>query len=620
MRITEPKENYFPLRGGLDLVTPPYQIKPGKMLSCMRYEIAASGGYKPVDGYERIDGHGVPSEALFQYLVFADPALTFAVDTVIVGETSAASGVSLVTGVVDFGDGVDVDTTGSGAFLVTGTFVNGENIKVGGTVVGNVSTAYITNGAESDLKEDYFHWLAVEKLRSLVEKVPGSGPIRGVWRYDGELYAFRDDALGTAGAMYKEAAAGWVLITTPALAPGGSYRFENINFGGAATSLKMYGCDGKNKAFEFDGTTFNQITTGMTTDTPFLITEHKKHLFLGFANGSLQHSPPTDPRGTWSVVVDAGELGMGEEITEIKSLPGDVLGIWCRDSIHLLSGTGVGSWVLATHAKETGGIKGTVQNTGKILFLNNTGIAELSATNAYGNFKSATISNDIQPLIDSLKRRAVCSVAVASKNQYRIFFDDGHLLTASFVGREVQFTQSLYNVVVRCISAPTRADDEMGNIYFGSDDGYIYKMDSGVSLDHQPMIAYFRLPYSHQGAPRQKKRYRELVLELDSFRSGDLKLEIHPDFTLSSDLVPPPVNVSVEDSSSQAAIWDLADWNSFSWDNVSVVGGGGTAKCRISGVASEIGLVVFFNADKTTTPLHVLNGIFIYYNFLGRVR
>jgi hypothetical protein len=41
--------------------------------------------------------------------------------------------------------------------------------------------------------------------------VPGSGPIRGVHVLNGEVFAFRDNALGTAGDLYKATAAGWVL-------------------------------------------------------------------------------------------------------------------------------------------------------------------------------------------------------------------------------------------------------------------------------------------------------------------------------------------------------------------------------------------------------------------------
>lgn len=627
IKLTEPKEYYFPLRGGLDLITPPYQIEPGRLIDCYRYEIAPSGGLKPINGYERIDGHGIPSEAVFQYLTFTDPALSLAVDTVIVGATSGATGVVLLSGTVDFSDGADpVDMAGTTAvFLRSATpFIDGEDITVSAVVVGTIDTAFTPNTELIDSHESHYHYLAVEKARALVQTITGSGPIRGVWRYNGTLYVFRDNAAGTACVMWKEdATAGWATVTTPALLPGGSYKFENANFGGSSATIRMYGCDGVNKAFQFDGTTFTQITTGMTVDAPMAIREHKLHLFLAFPGGSLQHSPITNPTGAWSVVIGAGELGMGEEITDLASLPGGVLGIFCKDSIHILSGNSSADWVKSCHSKETGAIAGTVQNAGRgVVFLNNTGLAQLSATEAFGSFKAATISEAIQPLIDIRKARAVGSVAVTSKNQYRIFFSDGYWITATFMGRSIQLTQAHYDIIIRCISAPTRADDELGNIYFGSDDGYIYKMDSGVSLDHEPMTAYCRLPYSHQGSPRQKKRYREVVVELDSFGAKDVYLQFCPDFSLTIPGIPQHHIVDVSESTGNVGLWDLVDWNEFSWidEGEAGGGGGGTVSGRIDGVAPEMGLMLYFNAINTVTPLHILNGIFIYFNFLGRVR
>lgn len=621
--VQEPKEAYFPLRGGLDLVTPPYQIQPGKMIDCFRYEIAESGGYKPIDGYERVDGHGLPSEAVFQCLVFVDALLAIEKDTVLMGNTSGATGISLCSGMVDFGDGVSVNMAGSGAFLLTsGQFVTGETVKVDGSAVGVISLAYIPNTELVDSHELYFHWLAIEARRAQVLRVPGSGPVRGVWRYNGDLYVFRDNEEGTACLMYREdAVAGWAVVATPDLAPGGSYRFENTNFGGSTSTIMMYGCDGKNKAFEFDGTNFNQITTGMAIDAPILICEHKKHLFLGFPNGSLQHSPPTTPRAAWSVVLNAGELGMGEELQDALSLPGGVLGIFCKDSIHILSGTGVDSWSLACHSKLSGAVKGTVQDVGKIIFLNNAGFANLSATNAFGSFKSGTVSPIIQPLLAQLRKSNPCgSVAVSGKNQYRIFFESGYFITASFGVNDVVFTQGHYDVIVRCISAPSRADNELGNIYFGSDDGYIYKMDSGVSLDNKPMSAYFRLPYANQKTPRIKKRYREIVIELDSFGGKQLLLQFYPDFSFNRPDIPQHSIVDVSESTGNAGIWDVSDWNSFNWNNGPEAGGGGTASGRVDGISTEMGLMLYFNAINTVTPMHVLNGVFTYFNFLGRQR
>lgn len=629
-RIQEPEEFYFPLRGGLDLLTPSYQVAPGRMIDCFRYELAPSGGYKPIDGFERVDGQGLPSSAVFQYLEMTDPTTTVTVGTEVTGSISGAKGVSLIDAPFDFdGEGVEESMEGKVVVLLTSSvdFQAGEEIRVNSNPVDTIAVDFTPNTELSDSHEAHYKYLAVEALRAKINKVPGGGPVRGVWRYQGDLYAFRDNEAGTACVMFKEdSVAGWAAVpSVPTLLPGGAYLFINTNFRGSASTIKMYGCDGKNKAFEFDGSTFTQISTGMAVDAPIYIYEHKKHLFLGFPNGSLQHSPPTDPTGTWSVVVNAGELGMGEAITGLLGLPGDVLGIWCKDSIHILYGSSADAasgdaWKLTTHTKESGGIAGTIQKAGKIYFLNNTGLADFNATNAYGSFKSGTVSSTVKPLLDIRKGRSCAAAVVAGKNQYRLFFEDGYWITMDLSGKYPQFTQAHYDKVVRCISAPKRADDEPGAVYFGSDDGFIYKMDSGVSLDEKPMMAYCRLPYSSQGQPRVKKRYRELVAELDQFSGNNLQLSFLPDFSFTRSDVPAHAAVNISESTAGAGIWDISEWNNFSWDggNDSESGGSGTAAGDIEGVATEMGLMLYFEALTTTTPLHIINGLFIYFNRMGR--
>ena len=44
-----------------------------------------------------------------------------------------------------------------------------------------------------------------------LEPVPGSGPIRGVWVSNGDVYASRDNADASAIETYKATADGWVL-------------------------------------------------------------------------------------------------------------------------------------------------------------------------------------------------------------------------------------------------------------------------------------------------------------------------------------------------------------------------------------------------------------------------
>jgi hypothetical protein len=52
----------------------------------------------------------------------------------------------------------------------------------------------------------------VAARRAVIEAVPGSGPVRGVWVYDRHVYAFRDTVSGE-GAMYRDSGSGWEQMT-----------------------------------------------------------------------------------------------------------------------------------------------------------------------------------------------------------------------------------------------------------------------------------------------------------------------------------------------------------------------------------------------------------------------
>jgi hypothetical protein len=61
----------YPLGGGLDLVTSPMVIPPGKATAGLNYE-PHPRGYQRVDGYERFDGRPKPSEATYYILNYYD--------------------------------------------------------------------------------------------------------------------------------------------------------------------------------------------------------------------------------------------------------------------------------------------------------------------------------------------------------------------------------------------------------------------------------------------------------------------------------------------------------------------------------------------------------------------
>jgi hypothetical protein len=94
IKMPEIKQDYYPLGGGLDLVSPAINIDPGKVIDSQNYEPAIEAGYRRIDGYERYDGRASPSSA--NYWILPVPiGASIAAGTSILGATSAATAVVL---------------------------------------------------------------------------------------------------------------------------------------------------------------------------------------------------------------------------------------------------------------------------------------------------------------------------------------------------------------------------------------------------------------------------------------------------------------------------------------------------------------------------------------------
>lgn len=341
---------------------------------------------------------------------------------------------------------------------------------------------------------------------------------------------FQNNELITDSAVGSATSDGIVVATS--LATGGRFECLNYNFYGHSGSLRMYGCDGANTAFEFDGTTFTPIRTGMTSDTPAHITAHKKHLFLSFTGGSVQHSSIGDPL-TWSAVAGASEIGLGVEVVGMVPMPGDTLFLFGDTSVSVLYGTSSADWNLKTFSHETGAREWSIQRLSDIFFMDDNGVTSAGAVDAYGDFKTGSISGVIQTLIDTKKELLIASLRVKDKEQYRIFFSDNTGINLTFNGNKITgFTRLKYDDAICCT---TTGQDANGSerIFFGSDDGMVYELDKGTSLDGGAIVAFLRTWLHTVGSPDRKKRFFKIVLEKD-----DAQVE---------------------------GFWGVGEWGSFEW-------------------------------------------------------
>lgn len=200
--MSTPNVDIVPLQGGVDQVTTPILVQPGKLLSSSNYEPDIFGGYARMKGIERFDGRQSPTDATYTVLLGTVTGTILVGDTV-TGATSGATGKVIFIDVSGTPDKV-VITRVTGAFVV-------ESIKVGVPVVGNITSATLL-GAESTAEHSEYKALVATEYRPDIQNVPGEGSVLGVWEYNDDLYAFRNNVGSTECRMYKATASGWSQI------------------------------------------------------------------------------------------------------------------------------------------------------------------------------------------------------------------------------------------------------------------------------------------------------------------------------------------------------------------------------------------------------------------------
>lgn len=376
------------------------------------------------------------------------------------------------------------------------------------------------------------------------------------------------------------------------LSVGGRYETTIANFGGGTVNRKLYGIDGVNKAFEFDGTTYVPIVTTMVPDVPTRVAFHKQHLFLAFGS-SLQFSSIAAPY-EWDPVTGAGELAMNDDITVLQVLPGDqtsgAIAVYTASDLSVLYGTSAATFQLSPFNVGTGAIAYTGQNLDQTYVLAERGVMGLGTTLNFGNFASTSLTMNLRPFIQARRTLASASIVNREKGQYRVFFSDGYglYLTISngqFVGAmPVQLTHA-----VLCSTEAETADGSETS-YFGSSNGYVYRLDAGTSFDGGEIPANFNLVPNSIRSPRVLKRFRHASVEL----TGDS----YATFEFGYDLAYRSTNIqqaaeTTHENDLRSANYDEMVYDNFVYDGseltpseIQMTGTGENVAIRISSVSA----------------------------------
>ena len=293
----------------------------------------------------------------------------------------------------------------------------------------------------------------------------------------------------------------------------------------------------------------------------------------------------------------------------MQILPGESLAIFTEESIHILRGTSSADFQLIKHSDEMGAMANTVQNMPTAIFCDRRGITTLDQSDRYGDFVNNTLSHHFDRLYREVKSDPLWSSVNRSRSQYRIMNAYGRGIYLTFNNRALAGAMPINLGLTSPITAVgnRRNNVQTDEMFFGTADGWVYRMDYGVTFDGERIPAFLKFPFCHMKSPRQKKRFRLAVLDMegDPFTSLQARGEIehghkhHADNRI--------VNSQIE-SGAQSF------YNGFSYDLPPVL----ESEVYLEGTGTDLAMV--FRSDSQANYHHTIHSMIIHYNPRGLKR
>lgn len=651
--------------GGMNLSVPPLFAKPGTARLAYNYEYAVDGGVERVRGLDAFDGRTAPSSAAYVMLQCSATISGISIGDTVEGSTSAATGkVIYISGdkiamtrisgtfvVEDLEVSSVVKATVSNTAPAIDGFVENTIYKLAADDYQADITKVPGSGRVRGLavlNDEVFAWrdnvgataMVLHKATSggwtavdLGEEVSFTG---GSTEYsDGETLtqggasatiarvvlesgtwggtaAGRFIITGRTGGNFSAGASGGGGVATLSgaqtaitLSAGGRVRTDAYTFTAAQSDKRLYGCDGVNREFEFDGTVYVPLSTGMGSIRATSVRCHKNHLFFGY-RGSLQHSAIGNPY-VWSAVFGASELGTGDEITNLISVGGATAAaammVTCRNALFVLYGTSSSDWELLPLSRVSGAQADSAQDIGGVVALDTPGVVRYPATQDFGNFAWDTVSLQIQSLLRG--KECVCSVFETNYFKYRLFFSDGTAISGLPKGqREFDWAVLAYGRTI--VLAEHAEIAGIARTFYADDDGWVYEADKGRSFAGDSIAYALKLQPLSQRSPMVEKTYRDAQLEMQTTSA----CTIYTSAEFGSSDAGEPEGATEQITTAQygaGLVYDLSDYNESYW--------GVTAVARkmvpVEGDGTNVSLTVAGNSDNEQT--HTLFSATVFY-------
>ena len=385
------------------------------------------------------------------------------------------------------------------------------------------------------------------------------------------------------------------------------------NFFGQLGTLRVYGADGANRCYEFDGTYLVPIATGASPDTPKHIQVHKNYLFISIAS-SLFYSEVGEPY-RWAT---GGEIATGDTISGLVVQPGSqgtgALAVFARGTVFILYGTDSAVFNLTPFNINSGAIDYSQQNAGQTFFFNSEGVTSLQTTLDYGNFQPSSMTYRILPFIVQERTKVVCSTLMHLKNQYRVFFSDGYGLFITMVNGKPQGCMPVYfgsRVPNVCFEGELANGD--GVSYFGATDGFVYEMEKGTSFDGDNIDAMIILSWDAIKSPRFLKAFKHASIELFSNVYAAIQ------FSYQLGYGSPEIDVSnaytLATQTQGFGLWDSTQiWDDLYWDGQSLQ----PSEVDMTGSGENVQVCIASSQDYIDS--YTLNSIIYHYTMRRALR
>lgn len=660
--------DYVALTGGLDLLTPLLKLRSGFLRDAVNWECSITGGYSRSKGYERFDGRPAPSAAVYGVITCAITG-AIAVGNTITGVTSGATGVvisitgNLVAYTKSTGSFVAAETINiAGTPRATVTSLGGVDSAMdwdarqtalaadvyrtdilavpgsgpirGGFVLNAINYAFRDNAGATALalyKSSGAGWVLVPFLYEVsftagsseysigetITQGANSATVKGVSLESG---AWSGTAAGrliitqpTPGAFAAGAAAGGGAATLSGAAtaitllPGGRVETDKGNFGGG---VKVYGADGVNRMWEFDGTALVPIVTTVTPDTPKHPKVFKDHLTCCFG-AVFKHSGITTPYN-WSSTAGGAEYRCAGIINATLLQPGNqsvgAMSLSLDDSTEMFYGTSAADFQKIQFEQSSGGFAYGAQSLGgQAIIFSAIGVTSMAATQNFGNFTPSSLTMNIRPFTQVRRNQVTASLVNREKSQYRVFFGDGYGLFMTMVnGRLIGSVPQLYPNTVKVAWAGATPDG-VETAYFGSDNGMVYQMESGTSHDGASLESFMTLTFANQGNSRVDKRYRSADFEVQGEGYGEFNVSYEIDYGQASRVQ--GASAVTAALSLSPGFWDSGlAWDTLFWDGKNLA----PNNVKIGGTGENIALHIVSNS--TFFQPMTLNSVILHYS------